>query len=327
MGIHDREYYRDSTRGSGFLTGAASTCRLLILLNVGVFLAQWFFRDATFADRRIWDLLGAHSTEIFRKFHVWQLLTATFLHSPSDVFHIAFNMLILWFVGREMEAMYGPRDFLALYLAAAVVSTLCWAALDYGMHGVDSPTIMLGASGAIMAVLTLYTLYNPRREMLLFGILPVEMWMLLAFYLGADLFWLLSEVRDASPDHISSGGTALASHLSGAAFGFLFKHYDLRWSRLVSSSPWRRPRLRVVSPEPRDRVSPITTNPPRSATAGLAPRPAPAGPAFPEEQLDARLDEVLVKIASQGREGLTVEEHRILQEASRRARSKRSDRP
>jgi len=326
MGIYDREYYRDATRGSGFFSGAAAVCRTLILVNVGVFLAQWFFRDAVLGDRSLWEMLGAHSPEIFRKGHVWQLLTATFLHSPGDIFHIAFNMLILWFVGREMEAMYGPRDFLALYLAAAVFSTFCWAAIDYGMHGADSHSMMLGASGAIMAVLTLYTLYNPRREMLLFGILPVEMWMLLGFYLGADLFRLLSEGRDASPNNLSSGGTALASHLSGAAFGFLFKHYDLRWSRLASSSPWGRPRLRIVSPEPRDRVSPITTNQPRSVSAGLTPRTTPATTAFPEEQLDARLDEVLVKIASEGREGLTVEENRILQEASRRARSKRSDR-
>ena len=48
---------------------------------------------------------------------------------------------------------------------------------------------------------------------------------------------------------------------------------------------------------------------------------------LPEEQLDARLDEVLAKIAREGRGGLTEEDHRVLQEASRRARDKRSDRP
>ena len=47
---------------------------------------------------------------------------------------------------------------------------------------------------------------------------------------------------------------------------------------------------------------------------------------LPEEQLDARLDEVLAKIAREGRGGLTEEDHRVLQEASRRARDKRSDR-
>ena len=50
------------------------------------------------------------------------------------------------------------------------------------------------------------------------------------------------------------------------------------------------------------------------------------GGPVPEEQLDARLDDVLAKIAREGREGLTEEEHRVLQEASRRARNRRSDR-
>ena len=47
---------------------------------------------------------------------------------------------------------------------------------------------------------------------------------------------------------------------------------------------------------------------------------------LPEEQLDARLDEVLAKIAREGRAGLTDDENRILQEASQRARNRRSDR-
>ncbi len=40
------------------------------------------------------------------------------------------NMLFLWMVGREMEAFYGSRDFVAFYVSAAVVSTLAWALSD-----------------------------------------------------------------------------------------------------------------------------------------------------------------------------------------------------
>ncbi len=45
MGIHDREYYRDETSGSGWLTGVAPVTRALILINVGLFLLQWLARD------------------------------------------------------------------------------------------------------------------------------------------------------------------------------------------------------------------------------------------------------------------------------------------
>ena len=50
--------------------------------------------------------------------------------------------------------------------------------------------------------------------------------------------------RDTEP-------VAFAAHLSGAAYGFLFKQYDLRWSRLLAAvRTRRRPRLRIFSPEP-----------------------------------------------------------------------------
>ena len=65
MGIYDREYYRDATRGSGFLSGAAPACRMLILINVGMFLAQWVFRDATVggaASGTCWPPTAARSS-------------------------------------------------------------------------------------------------------------------------------------------------------------------------------------------------------------------------------------------------------------------------
>lgn len=312
MGIYDREYYRDSTRGSGFFSGVAPACKTIILINVAVFLANWIFPHGLVSKA-----LVASSAEIFERFRLWQLITAPFLH--VEPLHIFFNMLFLWMVGREIESMYGHREFVAMYLTAAVFSTLAWATIDYlgPDHGRG---LMLGASGAVMAVVVLYTLYYPRREVLLFLVLPVEMWLLLVLYLGSDLLRLLSTPRSAS----TSAGVAFAAHLGGGAYGFLYKKFDLRWTRLLSARA-RRPRLRVVQPpEPRDKVSPLPTAPSRSASATTS-RPAPA-PFFPEEQLDARLDEVLAKIAREGRGGLTDEENRILQEASRRARDRRSDR-
>ncbi|MBX6315607.1 MAG: DUF1751 domain-containing protein, partial [Isosphaeraceae bacterium] len=85
---------------------------------------------------------------------------------------------------------------------------------------------------------------------------------------------------------------------------------------------------RVVAPEPRERVSssPFSARPERPSPTPPSLQRSPTA-VIPEEQLDARLDEVLIKIAREGRAGLTEEENRILQEASRRARNRRSDRP
>ena len=122
MGIYDREYYRGETRGSGWLTGAAPACKTIILINVvAFFLVQHLPRPR----RLVRGLPRASSRRIFDHGRVWELLTATFLHAGP--FHLLWNMLFLWMVGREMESIYGSRDFVALYLSAAVISTLGWA--------------------------------------------------------------------------------------------------------------------------------------------------------------------------------------------------------
>ena len=62
-----------------------------------------------------------------------------------------------------------------------------------------------------------------------------------------------------------AGGILAGSHLAGAAYGYLFKRFDLRWSRL----PWagvRRPRLRIVPADPpREKAAPRPTTKPRPA--------------------------------------------------------------
>jgi membrane associated rhomboid family serine protease len=305
MGIYDREYYRGEGAGPGWFGGVSPACNAIIAINAVVFLAEQAFRiDQSW----IHHWLAASPEAIFRHGYLWQLLTATFLH--ADIWHILGNMWFLWLVGREMEALYGTRDFVAFYLAAAVVSTLGWAAMQ-AFAPITRP--MVGASGAVMAVVTLYTLYYPRREILFFFI-PMPMWVVLGIYMVLPF---LNEHQ--------GGRVAYESHLAGAAFAFAFKQFDLRWSRLTSGR-LRRPRLKIFSPVAFEQ--PRTRTPGQSRGGGEAVgAKVPSVSVLPEDQLDARLDEVLAKIAREGRTGLTDEEHRVLQEASRRARNRRSDRP
>jgi membrane associated rhomboid family serine protease len=307
MGIYDREYYRGESRGPAFFT-TSPVCKSILIINVGVYLLTQFDRGL---GLRFLDWFSATSDGVFRHGAVWQLLTATFLH--LELLHLLGNMLFLWIVGRELESMYGSRDFLALYLGAAVFSSLVWAGCDlaWGSGGAR----MLGASGAVLALVVLYALHFPRRELLFMFVIPVEMWLLVVLFIAYQVFLL---TQDATIE-------AVEAHLAGAAYGYLFKKFDLRLSHLTRLRP-ARPRLRVVPAEPREKpqVRP-SVGPTWSPNAPSVSKPA-ATAVVTEEQLDARLDEVLAKIAREGRGGLTDEENRILQEASRRARNRRSER-
>src|SRR3954447_2125566 len=281
MGIYDREYYRGEAGSPGWFGGVAPWCKTIILINCAVFLLQ----NATRGESRfLYEWLAASPEGIFQHGRVWQLWTATFLH--ANIWHILGNMWFLWLVGREMESLYGSRDFLAFYLAAGGISTLGWAAIQ-ALSGSTIP--MVGASGAVMAVMTLYTLYYPSREILFFFI-PMPMWALLGLYLVLPLV-------------NGPGFVAYEAHLVGAGFGYLFKQFDLRWSRLITGR-FKRPRLKIFTPVPFDQTRSRAPASSRSAGEGMSSKSSSVS-VLPEDQLDARLDEVLAKIAREGRGGLT----------------------
>jgi membrane associated rhomboid family serine protease len=310
MGIYDREYYRGETRGSAWWSGATPVLNALIAINVAIFVFQNLAKLRPEGEF-ITTWFAASVEETFRHHKLWQLLTATFFH--ANIMHLVQNMLFFWFVAREMEPLYGSRDFLAFYVCAGMFSTLAWLLFAFAQ---DERAPVIGASGAVTAVGMLFTLYYPKREMLLV-VIPMPMWMLMGLFLVIDLFTAVTGTNRT---------VAVEAHLAGAGSAFLFKQFDLRLSRLV---PGRlsRPRLRIFTPIPREPSRSRSSSPSRSAASiGGGPK-SPSVSVLPEEQLDARLDEVLAKIAREGRSGLTEEELRVLQEASRRARIKRSDRP
>lgn len=75
----------------------------------------------------------------------WQAITSAFTH--VEVWHIGMNMLVLWFLGPQIEAVLGRARFLALYLASALGGStfVLWFASEHGST--------LGASGAIWGLL------------------------------------------------------------------------------------------------------------------------------------------------------------------------------
>src|SRR5438477_312233 len=89
-------------------------------------------------------------------------------HWPVD--ESAVNMLVLYWVGSELEAIYGSKEFLGFYLAAALLISL--AEVVMGLMGFGDPrTRTLGASGAVNAAFVVYACHYPYRQIMLFFIL------------------------------------------------------------------------------------------------------------------------------------------------------------
>ena len=226
---------------------------------------------------------------------VWRLLTCAFCHDRFSVWHIVVNMLFLYWFGRMLEPLYGAREFLLFYLTAAVVASLCHVVLDlYTHHSVP----VIGASGAVMAVVVLYAIHHPREKIYVFMMIPMEIRWLVVIYVIFDLHPVLLALS-GTPTYT---GVANAAHLGGAAFGFLYWRYGLRLEDLWNRVTHLRYRVRLNRS--------VRLYQPRSKSK--------------RNDLDALVDEILQKVHEQGESSLTDVERKVLRTAANRYKG-RSD--
>ncbi len=76
----------------------------------------------------------------------WRMVTAAFLHSQGSFLHIAFNMYVLYILGKELEPAMGRARFLSLYLISAVGGSIGVLLLSQPLQYV------VGASGAVFGL-------------------------------------------------------------------------------------------------------------------------------------------------------------------------------
>ena len=144
------------------------TIKFLLIANIGVYLLQILPGIGHFLLE--WGSLVPAAA--FSGGQVWRLLTYMFLHDPISPFHLLFNMLALWMFGMEIEVLWGSRRFAWFYFISGVGSG-CFSVLHLFSPAMRV-TGVIGASGAVLALLTVYAIYYPHRQVLLFFILPVN---------------------------------------------------------------------------------------------------------------------------------------------------------
>ncbi len=159
------------------------------------------------------------------------LLLHAFLH--ADPLHLIGSLFFLGVFGDNVEARLGSGRFLGFYLAAAA-----FAALAHGFVQPTSGVPMVGASGAVSAVLGAYILWFPRRQVQAFVVPLFVPWLIVRlvarvprfhlWWLPAWLFigyWALVQVVEAggtlAVGPVTGAGVAWWAHVGGFAFGLV----------------------------------------------------------------------------------------------------------
>lgn len=145
-------------------------------------------------------------------------LSATLLH--AGLLHIGFNLLMLYFCGREDEVALGRVGVILLYAIGAYAA----AAAQYAV-GPHSSVPMIGASGAISALVGAYAmLYGQRRP----SKLPPELarWLHIAWLAAA---WIAVQLMLGLVSRSQGVAIASAAHVGGFLAGLVLARPLLRW--------------------------------------------------------------------------------------------------
>ncbi len=126
-----------------------------LALNIAAFAVQLSLESSQPGFVR--EFLGLSDRGV-RDAYAWQFITAAFLHSGP--WHLIGNMFVLYFLGRDLEAILGQRHFLYLYLGGAFGGELGHLFL------MPSTCTLLAASGGVAAVVVAYATILPELELI-----------------------------------------------------------------------------------------------------------------------------------------------------------------
>ena len=197
----------------------------LIIANVVIYLVIWIFgweqqallRGGMFPIRLSGEALDLSG-------HGWLVpawltpLSAAFLH--SGLLHLSFNMLMLLFCGRFVEQAIGPGLMAILYVVGAYAAAIAQYAIDS-----SSMIPMVGASGAISAILGAYALLFARNKVDPVGPIPGHIvrivWLTLA--------WVAIQLMIGLATSGNLQGIAIFAHIGGFVAGLILTRPLLEW--------------------------------------------------------------------------------------------------
>lgn len=218
----------------------------------------------------------------------WTLIGYAFFHHGFG--HLFFNMMVLHFSSMLFLTFFNSKQFLGLYLLSALFSGIAFV---IGYYFLQLSSAMVGASGAIMAILVATTTYRPLMHVRLLFFGNVKLWHITAVILVLDFMQFRIE---------NTGGHI--AHLAGAFFGFIFiklLQNGIDLSRILNN-PFKKSR--------RAPFRKVHKNYPKSA-------PKPSSRIVVKDKTQQQIDEILDKISQSGYDCLTQEEKEFLFKAGK----------
>lgn len=290
--------------------------RRVIAVNVGIYLIMAIFSLFGFASINGWIVqwFALAPDSLTNVYQPWRLVSYMFLHGGG--FHIIFNMLWLWWMGRPVESTLGSRNFAVLFLGSGIGGGLVHIAFSMLSGGV--PTI--GASGAVFGIMVVFAYLFPRQPIMLLFLPALEARYVVAGLIVLDVLFLNT-----------SDGIARIVHLGGALWGYmLIKAYYRGYNYDAWIGAFARRYAGVFGGLGNGLRSAGAGSGGRSggggggrATAGRNPKMRAVSDAeiieeFEGDQAQSEMDRILDKISKDGYSSLTAEEKRVLFELSKR---------
>ena len=163
------------------------------------------------------SITGVYGEEVSR-FHLWQLLSYSFLH--GGIFHLFLNMYALWLFGSRMEMVWGPGKFLIYFLVCVVGAGFVQLLVADQSSGAGSIYPTIGASGGVFGLLLAFGMTFPNEKlMLIFPPVVLRAKWFILIYAAVELYFGVTGTL---------AGVAHFAHLGGMLFGFILLRY---WHR------------------------------------------------------------------------------------------------
>jgi membrane associated rhomboid family serine protease len=269
----------------------------LIFINVSVFLLLGFFEIVLqllkFPSAFVWGYLSLPADLYQLIYRFWTPISYMFLH--EGFFHLLFNMLSLFWFGQLFLICFSEKQLVGLYLFGGLMGAFLYVGafnLFPYYTPIVSQSLLLGASGSIMAIIVASATQSPNMEMQLLLIGRVKLKYIALVAVLTSFFGITS----------SNGGGQLA-HLGGALAGYYFV-VSLRQGRdLTKGINWILNYLANFSTARKLKVKPN-----KSRTTPMSDGEYNANKA----RKMASIDKILDKIKTSGYESLSAEEKKRL---------------